>query len=114
MTCVGSEPIAMAALPLSERLSPKTTIVAAAAGILAKATAAKGNAGKALPKNQCLILFLSRRLLIQANDTVRRDRRTAKARPANPSSIIAQVEGSGTADKAPNSPSCSRLRPAVK
>jgi hypothetical protein len=54
MTCPGAEPTAMAALPLSERLSPKTTIVAAAAGTLATATAAKVNAGKALPKNQCL------------------------------------------------------------
>ena len=34
--------------------------------------------------------------VIQANDTLRRDRRNAKPRPAKPISIIAQVEGSGT------------------
>src|SRR5690348_12874690 len=39
-------------------------------------------------------LFLSRCLLVQANDTLRRE--NAKPRPANPSSIIVQVEGSGT------------------
>jgi hypothetical protein len=32
----------------------------------------------------------------QANDTLRRDRRNAKPSPANPISIIAQVDGSGT------------------
>jgi hypothetical protein len=36
-------------------------------------------------------------LLVQANDTLRLDRRNAKPRPAKPSSIIAQVDGSGTA-----------------
>jgi hypothetical protein len=36
-------------------------------------------------------------MLVQANDTLRRDCRNAKAKPANPISIIAQVEGSGTA-----------------
>jgi hypothetical protein len=41
-------------------------------------------------------LFLSQCLLVQASDTLRRDCRNAKPRPANPSSIIAQVEGSGT------------------
>jgi hypothetical protein len=33
---------------------------------------------------------------LQANDALRRDCRNAKPRPAKPSSIIAQVEGSGT------------------
>jgi hypothetical protein len=37
-----------------------------------------------------------RRSAIWAHDTLRRDCRNAKLRPAKPSSIIAQVEGSGT------------------
>jgi len=36
-------------------------------------------------------------LAVQATDNLRRDCRNAKPRPANPSSIIAHVEGSGTA-----------------
>src|SRR6516225_2928098 len=43
-------------------------------------------------------LFLSRCLLFQANDTLRRDCRNAKPRPAKPISIIAHVLGSGTDD----------------
>jgi hypothetical protein len=35
--------------------------------------------------------------LVQANDTLRRDCRNAKPRPTNPISIIAQIEGFGTA-----------------
>src|ERR1700682_5164508 len=51
-------PITSRLLPLSERLSPKTTSEVyglAAAGTLASATAARANAGSALPKNACFI-----------------------------------------------------------
>jgi len=40
--------------------------------------------------------LLSRCLLVQANDTLRFDRRNTKPRPTKPISIITHVAGSGT------------------